>query len=394
MKPILIFTITTTLALAFSSCGKQKTAQQEATAPTPEESRYVRKTIVAPEIDRQARWFASAEVNGEFDLLNDSIDIFSLYSDDYIGGEWGFDLICAPKDAQYIRYQGNREILRNYADYYNAMVILENLQSDLQTVRRYGFAYEEFYGLAADSILMLDCSIIRNPTLRHLIRDLRDATARTALNDTEEEYSKRKSLSENILNYIAKRISPVQQKTKDAYFACMDRTDYFEQFDSVKAMRGLSDKAYQQELLTNIYLAKTPAERHIYAIEFAHSDSMNVAFTPGALVLLREFVDTKQYSPYLVELWRTWRAFMGYWSGDSTWSYLPNWLYNQKRKQVAEIIFRHIEEHPDDLLAQGVLIELADINNVSRYGGMFGNGTILERIELFPESEKDEENEL
>ena len=137
--------------------------------------------------------------------------------------------------------------------------------------------------------------------------------------------------------------------------------------------------------MTKIHLARTPEERHIYAIEFAHSDSANARFLIGAAVLDREFVDTRQYSPYLSEMWRTWRASVSTLMGASSWSYIPNLHYNIKRRQIAEIIIKHIEENPDDVLAQGVLIDLTGMDNISRHGSLFGNAALLEQMAMFPE---------
>ena len=74
--------------------------------------------------------------------------------------------------------------------------------------------------------------------------------------------------------------------------------------------------------------------------------------------------------------------------GASSWSYIPNSLYNAKRRQVAEIIIKHIEAYPNDILAQGVLIDLAGIDNISRHGSYFGNASILEQMTMFPEWDK------
>ena len=62
------------------------------------------------------------------------------------------------------------------------------------------------------------------------------------------------------------------------------------------------------------------------------------------------------------------------------------------RKRVAHIIILHIEDHPDDILAQGVLIDLAGIDNISRYGALFGNAAMLEQMMMFPEWNKSNRN--
>lgn len=101
-------------------------------------------------------------------------------------------------------------------------------------------------------------------------------------------------------------------------------------------------------------------------------------------VLDREF-ERGEYSPFLSEMWRTWRASMTSMIGHSTWSYIPNHLYNAKRKQVAEIILHQIETHPTDSLAQGLLIDLIGSGNILRRGAIFGNSSILEQKQMYPE---------
>ena len=78
-------------------------------------------------------------------------------------------------------------------------------------------------------------------------------------------------------------------------------------------------------------------------------------------------------------MWRTWRASLSTLIGASSWSYIPNSLYNSIRQQVAQIIIKQIEEHPDDILAQGVLIDLAGIDKPKEDTTLRNRGTITVR---------------
>lgn len=367
MKKILLSSaFLAVLSLTLVSCNKQET------------------------IDQKARWFVSARGGYACDLLSDSIDVYALFPEKYFDTDPDdyYEPLCAHNERQYLIYEGTSEIARRYADSYNALVMLHNINSDSQTSARFGEDDESVYKLIADSMQRLDCSIIRNDTLRQYILQARDNVAYYVRSAHKKGEGKVEKAFDQAFSFVAEHVNPVIENTGEAYKACVARTEYFQSFDSVRAKRGTSDKTYQQELLNHLYLAETPAERHVYAIEFAHSDSTNAYFLIGAAVLNREFVDNAQYSPYLSEMWLTWRASLSTLIGASSWSYIPNLIYNQKRAQVAQIIIRHIENNPSDILAQGILIDLAGNNNISRFGGLFGNSAIVEQMSMFPEWEE------
>lgn len=366
MKTLIPSALFVVLALSLVSCNKQET------------------------IDQKARWFVSARGDYACDLLYDTIDIYALFPEKYFdtAPDDYYEPLCAHNERQYLIYEGTSEIARRYADYYNALVMFHNLNSDSETSERFGEDNDAVYSLMADSIMRLDCSIIRNDTLRQYMQEARDNVIYYVRSKHKKGEAKVEKAFDLAFSFVAEHVNPIIENTGEAYKACVARTEYFQSFDSVRAKRGTSDKTHQQELLNHLYLAETPAERHVYAIEFAHSDSTNAYFLIGAAVLNREFVDNAQYSPYLSEMWLTWRASLSSIIGASSWSYIPNLIYNQKRAQIAQIIIRYIENNPTDILAQGILIDLAGNDNISRFGCAFGNAAMIERIEMFPEWEE------
>ena len=416
MKPTIVLACATMLTFTLASCNKQKTATgttQTTTKPIVQWKSVIEKTNATAEIEQQARRLYSAETNKTYDLLNEEsfsfydISFYDIFPDEYFGDERNWEPVCTPKKEQYLNYRGKNQTASNYADYYNAIMVHNNLISDMETALRFVEYDSDVYRIIADSVMLLDCSIIRDATLRRLVKNARNAIAdelreRAKIIETKLELdsvgfavdsiesepgsSERKVAFRAMFGFIAERVNPVISGTDSAYNDCMDRKAYFAHFDSVLMLRGMSDKEYQQELLNHIYLAESPAERHVYTIEFAHSDSANASFMKGAAALNREFVEYKGYSPYLVEMWRTWRASMTCLIGASTWAYIPNVAYNVTRRQVAEIILKQIESNPSDLLAQGLLISLGDASNISRFGSVVGNGSMVERMMMFPET--------
>lgn len=362
-------TLIAVLAMLLVSCNKQET------------------------IDQNARNFVYPRGDYACDLLYDSIDVYALFPEKYFDTDPDdyYEPLCARNEHQYVNYEGTSEIARNYADYYNALIMLHNLNSDGQTAARFGEEEESVYSLMADSIMRLDCSIIHNDTLRQYMQQARDNRTYYVRSKHKKGEEKAGKTGNQAFAFVAEHVNPVIKKTGDSYKACIARSEYFDCFDTIRAKRGMSNKEYQQELLNHLYLAKTPAERHVYAIEFAHSDSTNADFLVGAAVLNREFVDNAQYSPYLSEMWLTWRACLSTLIGVSSWSYIPNLVYNQKRAQIAQTIISYIESNPSDILAQGVLIDLAGKDNISRFGGLYGNSSVVEQMKLFPEWKKNED---
>lgn len=388
MKPIITFALIAVLAITFASCGKQQTAKpqsQEENSQQDFECELLSDSI-DDAIAKKARQFASLRGDYSCDLLNDTIDITALFPEKYFDSDPKdyLEPLCEHNERQYIKYKGTNEVAQNYADYYNALTMFHNLQSDDETATRFGEDDAAIYRKMAKAILKLDYSVIHNDTLRQFVKQARDNMAEHVRNACPNEANDVVEAFDQMFGFISRKANPVIEATGASYQSYMAREGYFSNYDLILAKRGTSDKTYQQGLLSNLYLAQTPEERHIYAIEFAHSDSANAYFLIGAAVLDREF-DRGQYSPYLSEMWRTWRASITTLMGASSWSYIPNLIYNQKRAQVAEIILKHIEEHPDNIFAQGLMIDLAGCENISRYGGITGNSSMIEQMNMFPE---------
>lgn len=95
---------------------------------------------------------------------------------------------------------------------------------------------------------------------------------------------------------------------------------------------------------------------------------------PDAVDYLGELIEDGRYSKYLLEVWLSWRlraqcdVF-----GISTFSEIPDNLYDNARLLVAKSFLRHIEENPDDSLAKMLLLNLTFTENLHRAGGIYGN---------------------
>lgn len=92
-------------------------------------------------------------------------------------------------------------------------------------------------------------------------------------------------------------------------------------------------------------------------------------------VYAEKVLDYGMYSPYLYFLWRFWRAdaqIKHY--GASTWSSIPNYIYNARRLCLADVTLSYLAEHPNDIVAINQYLVLAHHPNVLRQGEYpFGN---------------------
>lgn len=356
----MLWALAALLMLSFMSCSKQ--APQE-----------------------PARHFVSADGQFDFDLITDSVEAFRIFSEEYWSGE-GKELapICVHNDQILLTREGADPHEQLLIDFYNAISIYHNMTSDYETAERFGEDDPEVYEEMASSIASADYTTVHDPALQAAVKQLRDTMAFCCRHLPEDHSEMLGEMAEELFGMISPTAAAIMDDVTSRYFDILERKDYYTDFDSVMLLRGLSDKDYQLQLLTAMDNAKTAMERHMYAIEYAHSDAGHAHFLLGAAVLEREF-DRGEYSPYLSEMWRTWRASMTTMIGHSTWSYIPNHLYDAKRKQVAEIILRQIEAQPKDSMAQGLLIDLIGSGNILRHGAIFGNSAMIEQMNMYPE---------
>lgn len=95
---------------------------------------------------------------------------------------------------------------------------------------------------------------------------------------------------------------------------------------------------------------------------------------PDAIDYLGELIEDGRYSKYLLEAWISWRLLtQSEVFGISTFSEIPDNLYDNARLLVAKCFLRHIEDNPNDCLAKMLLLNLTFTENLHRGGGYYGN---------------------
>ena len=161
---------------------------------------------------------------------------------------------------------------------------------------------------------------------------------------------------------------------EEEFWALYDKSKYVGHYDEIQKKRLPEDVDTDERQRLSLplqkkYLAEDDFDaKCIYAIEMGCYDF------PYAIDYLGELIEDGRYSKYLFEVWVSWRlrAQSGVF-GISTWSEIPDNLYDNARLLVAQTYVNHIVENPNDTLAKLLLLNLIYTENVHRAGGYYGN---------------------
>lgn len=177
------------------------------------------------------------------------------------------------------------------------------------------------------------------------------------------------------------------------FWVLYDKSKYVADYEEIQKKR-LEDEVDYDELerlsppLQKKYLATEDFDaKCIYGLELACYNFQ------GNIDYLGELIEDGRYSKYLFEVWASWRLrAQSQVFGISTWSEIPDNLYDNARLLVAKTIAKHIVENPSDTLAKLLLMNLIYTENLHRFGGYYGNEALGAELMLrtryfLPESE-------
>lgn len=227
----------------------------------------------------------------------------------------------------------NTPLVGDLIDAYNGLLILNSILCDFELWDR------DLNPYAKDAITQMDCSIIKNDTIRLAAQHYKKQILSILSNDSlktdtttfdrvADEYSKFKTAL--IDKYHVNNYGELSEET---YWKIYDKSNLISNYDSIHSL----DKT---DSLTTLYL-KEQIEKEtdfdkkcIYTLEYAHTEE-----TDSILKLLENLMRSNQYSIYLYETWRYWRCLLQDWEhGSSKDSDIPNNIYNQMRMVCANTI--------------------------------------------------------
>ena len=158
------------------------------------------------------------------------------------------------------------------------------------------------------------------------------------------------------------------------FWTLYDKSQYVQDIAEIQKIRVNED--YGTEALEN--LRSSLQKRYVEAKDFDERCILACEMTScgqeNGIDYLGELIEAGQYSKYLLEVWADWRLYaqQGVF-GISTYSEIPDNLYDNARLLVAKAYARHIKENPDDKLAKVLLLNLTYTETLHRVGGYYGN---------------------
>lgn len=158
------------------------------------------------------------------------------------------------------------------------------------------------------------------------------------------------------------------------FWTLYDKSQYVPDIAEIQKIRVNED--YGTEALEN--LRSSLQKRYVEATDFDErcilACEMACCGQENGIDYLGELIEAGQYSKYLLEVWVDWRlnAQQGVF-GISTYSEIPDNLYDNARLLVAKEYTRHIKDHPEDKLAKVLLLNLTYTETLHRVGGYYGN---------------------
>lgn len=158
------------------------------------------------------------------------------------------------------------------------------------------------------------------------------------------------------------------------FWTLYDKSQYVQDIAEIQKIRVNED--YGTEALEN--LRSSLQRRYVEATDFDErcilACEMACCGQENGIDYLGELIEAGQYSKYLLEVWVDWRLFAQHEVfGISTYSEIPDNLYDNARLLVAKEYVKHIIEHPDDKLAKVLLLNLTYAETLHRVGGYYGN---------------------
>lgn len=343
MKPtkISLFIVAMLVAATFVSCGNKS------------------KTVEETHVDE------SADLNFEYTDSGEELFLYYMPRD-----QW-------PQDT----------FFSDMVEVYNASVLLHGVRSVIDVWKRY-----EDSETALKSLKYADINKISSKDIKERFTQCLNLAQRFFAEhiDTSDSLLYRQLSGElnSIDSTLATRyhISNYSNFSDEKYWSALDCSKQsHELFDKLSTEtitpENIDTKEVQKDIafiVKKIEEQKDFNKKCAYTMEYVYW----VGFYNTDFKLVEKLLDDGQYSPYLFFLWRIWRCGVqlvdeNY--GPSTWSEIPNKLYNEKRLKIAKTTLKHIATHRDDCVAINQYLITATLPNILRIGEFdLGNESFTE----------------
>ena len=186
--------------------------------------------------------------------------------------------------------------------------------------------------------------------------------------------------------------------TGDDFWTLYDKSKYVANYDEIQKKRLPEDVDYDELQRLSLTLQKKYLAEEDFDAKCIYALEMGCYDFPYTIDYLGELIEDGCYSKYLFEVWVSWRLrAQSRVFGISTWSEIPDNLYDNARLLVAQAYVNHIVENPNDTLAKFLLMNLIYTENLHRPGGYYGNealgAELFLRTRFFLPEEENEADE-
>lgn len=164
------------------------------------------------------------------------------------------------------------------------------------------------------------------------------------------------------------------EETEAEFWQLYDKSKYVADYEKIREKRLPEDVDYDELQRLSLPLQERYIAEESFDAKCIYALEMGCYGFPKAIDYLGELIEDGRYSPYLFEVWYSWRLrAQSHVYGISTFSEIPDNLYDNARLLIAKAYLKHIEENPTDNLAKVLLVNLMYTENLHRVGGYYGN---------------------
>lgn len=290
----------------------------------------------------------------------------------------------------FIHEKPSSELMSRLLDVYNASVVMNSIMTDFDLLMRVESLNED----VAKAIGNMDVDCVHDPeTLSKLKEYKAEMLYLTSVNssDVDQDVHNPWTSYSNLNAYLLEKyhISTFGEMDQDKWYDATRECAGVPEWSELVERRG--EKGMVKKLRSKFDKATDFDARCIYAIELAHAwmaecEGFFYSNESDILSVMESLMKEKRYSMYLYELWLTWRVLYQDTKGMSTYSEIPNEIYNKYRRSCVMGILSHIEKHPDDVFAINTCLAMSASENILRFGNYsYGNQSAIEKLRLFGE---------
>lgn len=162
--------------------------------------------------------------------------------------------------------------------------------------------------------------------------------------------------------------------TGEDFWTLYDKSKYVADYEEIQKKRLPEEVDYDELQRLSLTLQKKYLTEEDFDAKCIYALEMGCYDFPYTINYLGELIEDGRYSKYLFEVWISWRLrAQSQVFGISTYSEIPDNLYDNARLLVAQAYAKHIVENPNDTLAKFLLMNLIYTENLHRPGGYYGN---------------------